>query len=195
MMLPNWIGEKLHEWHGGMYTDVYRVASSTTARRSIPRNIIEGAVEELKTYQGDEQEECDQMIRLLKQHLGEESIEQAILDGAARAFFVDDWAFWEEEEGDGIPAGVELLSYAPATTEHAVAFTREFLEELSGANDDKSPEELFFEACIADESAPTQPLARDFGHYIAMEAMGHGVSWFDNHAHFEIEVPYKEYYV
>lgn len=28
--------------------------------------------------------------------------------------------------------------------------------------------------------------ARDFGHYIAMQAMGHGVSWFDDHAEFDL---------
>ena len=32
-----------------------------------------------------------------------------------------------------------------------------------------------------------------FGHYLAMEAMGHGVSWWDTHARFKIEVPDVEF--
>ncbi len=34
---------------------------------------------------------------------------------------------------------------------------------------------------------------KDFGHYIAMSAMGHGVCWFDDHAKFELSVPHQEF--
>jgi hypothetical protein len=37
--------------------------------------------------------------------------------------------------------------------------------------------------------------ARDFGHYLAMMSLGHGVSWFDNHARFDLKVPLTEFYL
>jgi hypothetical protein len=35
--------------------------------------------------------------------------------------------------------------------------------------------------------------AKDFGHCLAMESIGHGVSWFDNHAKFPLHLPYFEF--
>lgn len=35
----------------------------------------------------------------------------------------------------------------------------------------------------------------ELGHYLAMQAMGHGVSWFDDHARFDIDVPHVEAYL
>lgn len=37
--------------------------------------------------------------------------------------------------------------------------------------------------------------AREFGHYLAMQALGHGVSWFDDHARFDLTVPHSEFYL
>lgn len=31
--------------------------------------------------------------------------------------------------------------------------------------------------------------ARLFGHYVAMQSIGHGVSWFDEHAEFDLKLP------
>lgn len=34
-----------------------------------------------------------------------------------------------------------------------------------------------------------------FGHYLAMEAMGHGVSWADDHEPHGLRVPHMEFHV
>jgi hypothetical protein len=33
----------------------------------------------------------------------------------------------------------------------------------------------------------------DFGHYLAMQSLGHGVGWFDDHEHFELKLPLIEF--
>lgn len=35
---------------------------------------------------------------------------------------------------------------------------------------------------------------KDFGHYLAMQSLGHGVSWFDDHAQFDLKLPHIEFY-
>lgn len=35
-------------------------------------------------------------------------------------------------------------------------------------------------------------LAESFGHYLAMMALSHGVSWFDNHKKFDLVIPRSE---
>ena len=37
--------------------------------------------------------------------------------------------------------------------------------------------------------------AEEFGHYLAMQGLGHGVSWFDDHARFPLVVPHTEFYL
>lgn len=52
---------------------------------------------------------------------------------------------------------------------------------------------LAFRAAEADGQDFEDLDAREFGHYLAMQALGHGVSWFDDHARFALIVPSMEY--
>lgn len=183
-----------------MHSAVYAVASSAIAGRAVEEDIVHAALKELRedVHKFEDDGELIELIHYLEQLLDPDGFgakRYAILDGMARAFFVDDWARFQEEEGGGIPAGVELLSYAPPTSESAQSHALEYADNLKAENG-RSLIKLFSEACEADSEATftNNQHARKFGHYLAMSAMGHGVSWFDDHAKFDITIPYSEYY-
>lgn len=101
-------------------------------------------------------------------------------EGAARAFFVSAWADGAEEAGHDFGAGTNLDDVAPATPDEILDGAAQFLdsiEKLNGA----SISELFREAAEAVGHHERNPEPEEFGYYLAMAAMGHGVSWYDNH--------------
>ncbi len=107
-----------------------------------------------------------------------------ILDGMARAMFVDRWVWQEEEDGRTYP-GQDLMNCAPETPHEAEAAAL----YLAGMIDQANGTTLH---CIAAAAVRAEGKAIDeseLGHYLAMMAMGHGVSWFDDHATFPLVVP------
>jgi hypothetical protein len=128
------------------------------------------------------------------------------LEGAARAFFVTAYADFVEEghstDNDlsdderemrlSLPrpgAGEDWMDYAPPTPPNAYALAGELWNALHAANGEAGVYSLSLRAEHADGEAPD---AEKFGHYLAMQAMGHGVSWFDDHEEFPIEIPHIE---
>lgn len=123
----------------------------------------------------------------------------AFIEGAARAFFVSAYAdFCEDQAGKSDDAadatyyisagpGEDWADVAPSETPaNAYALAGELWAGLYHLNGKAGPYTLANNA----EAADGKPIdAEEFGHYLAMEAMGHGVSWFDDHATFEIKVP------
>lgn len=121
-----------------------------------------------------------------------------MIEGMARAFFVCEWSDNEERAGRlNYPSGTELMDVAPETPRGAYDAAQRFAEHLEAANR-TSLSVILWNASRADGNDPwadykiPDSYARDLGHYLAMQAMGHGVSWFDDHARFEIKVPYFE---
>lgn len=137
----------------------------------------------------------------------------AFLLGAAKAFFVTAYADFVEEGHStdneltdderkarlALPrpgAGQDWMSYAPELPPNAYALAGELWAALEAANKE-SVYVLAAHAAKADaggnDMASVNDIdAEDFGHYLAMQAMGHGVSWFDDHEEFEIEIPHIE---
>jgi hypothetical protein len=115
---------------------------------------------------------------------------ETILDAMARAFFVSAWANWEDEYGDTNLAGVELMDVAPETEKEAIDAAAKLYTEIEQINNIDLGEFIppGFTESNYDDSA-----ARVFGHYLAMEAMGHGVSWSDDHEAHGLNVPYLEF--
>jgi hypothetical protein len=106
------------------------------------------------------------------------------IEGAARAMFVQEWAYDEEEQGRTY-WGMNLMNIAPATpveVKYEAAALLGRLEQLNGV----SLPVLIHRAEEAD-GKPVDP--ERFGHYIALQALGHGVGWFDDHAAFDLKVP------
>jgi hypothetical protein len=144
----------------------------------------------------------------------------AFLTGAARAFFVTAYADYCEEghshDNDlsddervarlDLPRpgpGEDWCDYAPPTPPNAYALAGElwfalgYVRDIFGTprNGPCGVYSLVEQACKADGLTPDECEAFDvemFGHYLAMQSMGHGVSWFDDHAEFPIVVPHIE---
>jgi hypothetical protein len=122
----------------------------------------------------------------------------AFIEGASRAFFVLAYAdFVEDEENSHFELsrpgpGEDWFDYAPESPPEAYALAGELWARLELAND-RSVYALIDAAAIADkvDEYSAEDLEK-FGHYMAMQAMGHGVSWFDDHAKFPIEIPHFE---
>ena len=126
------------------------------------------------------------------------------LTGAARAFFVTAYADYVEnacEDCDGDPTngvcahdlprpgpGEDWNDYAPEPPPNAYALAGEmwaWLAAVNGAN-------VYALRMFAEEADGKPVDAEDFGWYLAMESMGHGVSWFDNHKQFKLKCPRME---
>lgn len=119
----------------------------------------------------------------------------------ARAFFASAWADQAEETGNsGILSGAEILDVMPddidPAAEHAA---RTLAFDMVRANDGADLESLFERAAaLAEEhgEGDRESTAENFGHYAAMQAMGHGVGLgdaFGSHAYDAIRVPYVEF--
>ena len=122
---------------------------------------------------------------------------------AARAFFTLAYADFVEEderEDDGFDyprpgCQQDWMDYAPEPPIAAYVLAGQLWEGLEILNK-ASVYGLARAASIAD-GAPDNPSdydyvaadATDFGHDLAMEAMGTGVSWFDDHKWFDLKVP------
>lgn len=136
----------------------------------------------------------------------------AILDGMARAVFVQWYAGEMEEEDPCIPPGMardkagpgeDWMDVAPETPKEAFVWARRFAVRLAEENGLgcalplAGVVPLLRKAAEADGQAwpPPAEYAEEFGQDLAMQSVGHGVSWFDDHADFEIEIPGTDFYL
>lgn len=123
-----------------------------------------------------------------------------ILEGMAKAFWVTSWADYCEqmsparraklrEEGLIPGPGGDWMDAAPPMPPSAKLAAKRLaqaFEERNGA----TVSELLDRAMEADGGVAGRNEADLFGHYLAMQAMGHGVGWFDDHAEFPLEFPF-----
>ncbi len=130
-----------------------------------------------------------------------------ILEGAARAIFVQWWANqcscgrdWQtcELEGDGDPSwsadethrenaqGGELMSYAPETPRGARECATAMVTKIIRHNG----LDPWGKVCRRPE---VQGDLNGFGHYLSMEALGHGVQWSDSHEDHGLKLPDLDY--
>lgn len=122
-----------------------------------------------------------------------DEIQQAM----AKAFFASAWADQCEEAGEsGMLSGQEIMNVMPATLDPAaLSAARTLAIALVRANGGADLETLLARIVeIAD--GDREPTAENFGHYAAMQAMGHGVGLYDAFgkvAYEMIRVPYVEF--
>ena len=92
-----------------------------------------------------------------------------IFEAVAKALWADAWSSWADENPDdaGSLSGVEIFDVLPPTPE---PYTREAYR-LVGAVEYRNS--LDIHALHA--GTPEYPDPENFGHYLAMQAMGHGV--------------------
>lgn len=139
----------------------------------------------------------------------------AFIESAARTIHVTAWAEYVEEHckvcdrsevehNQLLPhafapkeslAGVNLLDIAPPVSDLARIAGAMLAGHLCEANGVSIPV-LLHRARVADEidGDADASYAREFGHAVAMEALGTGVSWLDDHGEFELVVPEIRYH-
>lgn len=161
--------------------------------------------------QGDEEGAAE----VLRNDLGHFAI-AIIYMGMARALWVTSYADWVEnriEETDHDEEGAERLRdlqpgpggdwndvtpETPKSADQAAEDLTVLIERANNASTGDVPTtlmDLYYRAVEADAEVAKAPFVPDekyaemFGHYLAMQALGHGVTWFDDHAKFPIRIP------
>jgi len=133
---------------------------------------------------------------------------KTIIKAMARAMFVSAWTNREEELGRS-HGGEELMDVAPRAPKRALYEAYRLAGRFEAMNNLCIPA-LFVKAMIADGimskdwnsadmECAEEKYAREFGHYLAMRALGEGVAWEDDHAkcgiiypHFDCDFPLSE---
>lgn len=116
-----------------------------------------------------------------------EDIRADILSAVARAFYTEAWL--SNHEGDEVPVRTPSRS--------AQRFALLFVRSLEALND-KEPLEVAYEralqANVTGKTYGNRNTPEDFGYYLAMQAMGHGVSWLDDNAPFSFVLVEAHFY-
>ena len=118
-----------------------------------------------------------------------------ILRGMARALFVVTWAVYEEERGRRL-GPVDIMDVAPATPSPARTAAKILAKRFEVSNHGKTMSDLYADALNAGRTSSHSRRGTDpdtFGHYMAMQALGHGVSWFDDNPKFPVHIPHFEF--
>lgn len=124
------------------------------------------------------------------------SIRQDFIHFASRAFFACAWADQcEESENESILSGQEIMQIMPDEIDTAAIDAAETLCRVMERSNAGSIDDLFSKAQeLAD--GDRESTIENFGHYCAMQAMGHGVGLYDafgNVVYETIKVPYIEF--
>lgn len=98
---------------------------------------------------------------------------------ASRAFFASAWADMADEyDSDVIGPGVEIMSVMPQAVDPAAIHAAEtLLMDIERVNGKTLPELFATVETIGEGDRPNT--MEFFGHYCAMQAMGHGVGLYD----------------
>jgi hypothetical protein len=110
---------------------------------------------------------------------------EVILSGFVLGFWLQGWADAMDEAGLSLPHRIDEDS-APEPPEELNDFAMKFGLDLSEVNGNKMLWEM------AQDSDVSEDELEDFGYYIAMESLGHGVSWADSHDDHDLKVPSTE---
>ena len=114
---------------------------------------------------------------------------------AAKAFFASAWADQIEENGESLGAGTEILDVMPDEVDSAATNAARTLRMDIERTNGKTINDLFG-IVERDGDGDRANTIEFFGHYAAMQAMGHGVSLYDAFGasvHDTIKIPYVEF--
>jgi len=124
-----------------------------------------------------------------------------IIDNMARAVWALHWADREEEKGHSL-SQVDVFDAAPKTPACANKWALRVATDIAQLNGlgyltpYAAMEELYRRAEAANQAKGrrTEPAHR-FGSDLALQVLGHGVSWFDDNAEFELKLPHDEFWM
>jgi hypothetical protein len=123
------------------------------------------------------------------------STREVVMDMAS-AFYSSSWASEMEEAGYSFPAQTRINDVAPAPTQAAIARAIMDAQNLCANSGAATLDELLQRAADADGHGDTDLVITDgFGSDMAMEMLGSGVSWKDDHQEFSYQAPNTEFLV
>lgn len=124
------------------------------------------------------------------------TLKNEIIRAAARAAYVSAWADYMENAGKAKGwAGQDLMDLAPKTPAAANKWAKKLIATMERMNG-KTIEAMAADACSRPHSHSWEKEGtyEDFGHYTAMQALGHGVGWSDSHPAHGFKIPHGEFY-
>jgi len=123
-------------------------------------------------------------------------LESEITEGIARALWVTAYADWvrnlpaAQKRELGAGPGEDWTDVAPENPRTAYDAAAQLERLFAQANAGAAMVDLLADAMEADgKKSAGFAYAHRFGHYMAMQALDHGVSWFDDHAQFAVNFP------
>ena len=114
------------------------------------------------------------------------------IEGVATALFADLWMNAVEELAEDYSGlyrdlypgpGGAWLDVLPDLPKSAIANAKEYLKKLQAVNHATLRQIVSWAESDGDIDV------NDLGFYFAMQSLGHGISWFDDHAKFDVELP------
>lgn len=131
----------------------------------------------------------------LLQRRNPESADSEFQEGVAKALWINLYSSEVEEQGLedelGPGAGGDWEDVMPEVPPAVYEDAKEFSRQVAKAN--KAPINVLIAlAASADEVDLDEIDEEDFGYYLTMSALGHGISWFDDHGDFDITLPHWE---
>jgi hypothetical protein len=106
----------------------------------------------------------------------------------SRTLYVNAFADLSDELSVPLGGGADYMDAAGATPKSfscEAAFLSGTLEHLNN----ETMGQMYIRALSESGLEDSEELRSNFGHYIVMEALGHGVSWNDDHNHFDRKMP------
>ncbi len=124
------------------------------------------------------------------------SVKNAFIKYAARVVYVSSWGDWMEENGRGAElSGREMMEMAPKRTPlSATRWARRLVATMEKMNG-LSLSTMWEHAKAGGSFGGKVPTIEDFAFCTAMEALGHGVGWGDDHPEHGFFIPSAEFYL
>jgi hypothetical protein len=114
-----------------------------------------------------------------------------IVEGMASTLWGSAWANHADEHRCTKLSGMEITEIMPPIPPEAYAIAKDFIKDIEKENG-KSIHALVEDAAAADGTEVDSDYEYAFGSDLAFMVTGAGVSWFDDHEEFPLEVPYHE---
>lgn len=128
----------------------------------------------------------------------EDPTDRRVCAGMADTLWADAWASYEEEVEGRHYGGQEMLEIAGTPDGDQIQEIVDWVlwarTKTCEANRVARLADLYDQACAADRLADKELDSPEaFGSDLGMQIQGSGVSWFDDHAAFPMELPYMEW--
>lgn len=171
--VTEWLALRLSDWHTSMSDPVYAVSSSGLAKRRVPREVFEAAMENIQTAAADPEHESRssavEIFAEMRAILGlvePDQVATTIALGLSRTLWVVAWSDEAAEQGEST-SGLQLMHAAPGTPASCLNKANELLAEILVEN--KFTAEEFFRPWKFDVGNEY-----DFGHELAAAMLGFG---------------------